>query len=171
MRDFITTFGSRMSDIAITGKAGICAPGGKKYDIMLPSYIIPQISQGVFVLPNGNQLTKAAITDLQFKGQVFENGPMLTVPGTVLQNEHVYQSYLRNHHIIGAEMEAGPYLDAIEKGHCNKNLNQAVRLFVGHWASDVPLDPSQSLAKPHLEQGYIPQYTLIAAILNSVLKR
>jgi hypothetical protein len=95
---------------------------------------------------------------------------MLTVPGTVMQNETVYRHYMRVANIIGAEMEAAHYLDSIVKAYTYKILREDLEMCVGYWASDNPLNPDESLAESHMDYGYIPLYSLISATLNKVLR-
>ena len=167
MRALCDAFGQTIDSISITGRAGTVS--GKFCDVMLPSYVLPQISDGVYGFPNGNQLETQEDYLRSCGVAVHKGGPMLTVPGTAIQNRLVLLHYMDKYGILGLEMEAAPYLDAIEKSQFRKLLRPDIKMNVGYWASDVPLDPKQTLARPHMEAGTKASYALITAILKNVL--
>ena len=162
--------GERIESISITGRAGIVCvhEGGERFDIMLPNYVVPQIAGGIYDFPNGNQLKKKDLSVI-FDGKIHDSGSVLTVPGTALQSDLVYYDYIMKDNILGVEMEAAPYLDAIEKAYHRGLLRKDVRMHVGYWASDCPLNPDETLAESHRERGSIPSYALIISIMNKIL--
>lgn len=168
MQELCHTFGEQIQGIALIGKAGILCENGRKFDIMLPTHVQNQIRGGIYLLPNGNKLVPSDFTG--FAGRIHAAGPMLTVPGTVMQNELVSIHYRDKARVIGVEMEAAHYLDSIEKAHAYGILKKDLGMYVGYWASDVPLNPDESLAEEHMGMGYIPLYSLICATLNKTLR-
>jgi hypothetical protein len=171
MRALCEAFNTQIESISITGKAGILCGG--KYDIMIPNYILPQIGDGIYYFPGQNQIKKNnLLTDVDFGAdvKVHTGGPMLTVPGTAIQNDRVLDYYCKVYKALGLEMEAGPYFDAIEKAFGRGLLRDDIKICVGYWGSDNPLDPRHSLAEKHLDRGFVPTYALMVAILNKVLK-
>ncbi|MBN2052073.1 hypothetical protein JW756_01070 [Candidatus Woesearchaeota archaeon] len=171
MDELCDTFEKRIESISITGKAGIILNVGKRYDIMLPSYIIPQIEGGTasFFPNNVNNLRKNHFKELMPLENVHDGGPMLTVPGTAIQNELVLKYYRNKFNILGLEMEAAPYVDAIVKAKITNKLRHNIMMNVGHWASDNPLNTHETLAEQHMDQGFKPSYSLIIGVLSNVL--
>jgi hypothetical protein len=169
MQELCEAFSRQITGIGMIGKAGILRDDGSKFDIMLPTRVQKQLKGGIYFFPNGNKLT--AVDFKGFDGKIFDNGPMLTVPGTVMQNETVYRHYMRVANIIGAEMEAAHYSDSIIKDHAYGILRPDVEMYVGYWASDNPLKPNESLAESHMDRGYVPLYALISATLNKFLAK
>jgi hypothetical protein len=168
MRELCEAFQKRIESISITGKAGIVC--GSKYDIMLPNYLLPQIDGGIYEFPKGrNSLRKEDIAPFVTQEQVFSGGPMLTVPGTAIQNDLLLQYYMVTYGILGLEMEGVPYLEAIEKAHKRGILRDNIMLNVGYWGSDNPLSTADSLAEDHMDRGFIPTYAIIIGILNKAL--
>lgn len=171
MGELCGSFGSRIESISITGKAGIIRPqeNGERFDIMLPSYAVYQITGGFYDFPTGNSLQKKDLQGILTRGKIHDNGPMLTVPGTAMQSDLLFYYHLVRDGIIGTEMEAGPYLHSITKAYRRKNLRKDLVLNVGYWASDNPLDPNETLAESHMERGCIPSYALVLATLRKIM--
>ncbi len=165
MRNLCLALGDQMDSISILGKAGIVCNQGERYDLMFPSEIIPQISAGIYKFHNS---LSSADVPATFKGKVHTGRPMVTVPGTAMQNDLVFCHYLSEYDIIGVEMEAAPYFDTFER-LMGRRLKENLLFNVGYWASDKPLDPTQSLAANHLTEGYASLYTLVTTTLNKVL--
>jgi hypothetical protein len=138
---------------------------------MLPSYIVPQIEDGgTYTFPKGkNGLTENNFSDLKTESAIFSNGPMLTVQGTAIQNRQVLEDYVKRYKIIGLEMEAAPYLDAIEKAISRGALRKNLKLNIGYWGSDNPLNNNETLAEQHMNKGFNPAYNLIIGILRNTL--
>jgi len=171
MQELCNTFGSQIEGIALIGKAGIICEEGKKFDIMLPTHVQKQIKGGIYFFPNGNCLAPGDFKEA-FNGGIHADGPMITVPGTVMQNEEVYRHYMKEPiNVIGTEMEAAHYLDSIVKAHAYKILRKDLNMYVGYWASDNPLNPHESLAESHMDYGYVPLYALTSVTLNKILNR
>jgi hypothetical protein len=170
MQELCHTFKHRIQGIAFIGKAGIVCDGGNKFDIMLPTHVQKQIEGGIYFFPNRNQLTNKDFNGM-FDGGVYDGGPMLTVPGTVMQTDSVFNHYKEAAKIIGAEMEAAHYLDSIVKAHAYGLLRQDLGIYVGYWASDNPLNAHESLAEEHMSRGYVPLYSLICATLNKAINQ
>jgi hypothetical protein len=170
MTELCDAFTKRIQSISITGKAGIVC--GDRYDVMLPTVIIPQIEGGIYQFPhNRNNLRREALEHIMNRNAIHDGGPMLTVPGTAIQNEFVLYDYMVRYGILGLEMEAGPYFDAIEKARQRQILRDDIQLNVGYWGSDNPLKPTETLASNHMELGFDPSYNLIIGILNTALNQ
>jgi len=169
MRELIEAFSTRIESISIIGKAGIVC--GNRFDIMLPTYLIPQeIETGVHDFPNGNQLTA-----YDFEGlatcQVHTGGPMLTVPGIAIQNEMVLRYLMRKYNIEGLEMEGVPYLRMIRRAEKIGLLCKDIIFCIGYWGSDNPLHPNELIAKSHMGTGAVSASALTAAVLTKTLSK
>jgi hypothetical protein len=185
MRELCETFKNRIESISITGKAGLTTiePEAGRFDIMLPTYVLPQIEYGLYDFPNGNQLQTEDFDNLirgikvpgkngQLRNlRIHNSGPVLTVPCVAMQSDILLKYYIDRDNTIGVEMEAVPYLDAIIKEHRRGYLRKDLMINVGYWASDVPLDPEESLAEDHMNWGFLPSYALNLAILGKVLNK
>lgn len=167
MRELTEAFATRIESISIIGKAGIVC--GDRFDIMLPTYLIPQeLEGGVHDFPNGNQLTKTDFEEL-VDCRVHTGGPMLTVPGIAIQNEIVLRYLMRKYHIEGLEMEGVPYLRAIRRAEKIGLLRQDILFCIGYWGSDNPLHSDQLIAKSHMASGASPASALAVAVLTKTL--
>jgi hypothetical protein len=94
---------------------------------------------------------------------------MLTVAGTILQNEEMLRDYLREWNILGLEMEGIPYIRALHQ--CLKRgwVCPDLRVMVGYYASDAPLEVGETLAREMAFEGLDPTYGLNVAILRRLL--
>jgi len=167
MRELTEAFSRRIESISIIGKAGIVC--GERFDIMLPTYLIPQeLEGGVHDFPNGNQLTKEDLEGL-VSSRVHTGGPMLTVPGIAIQNEIVLRYLIRKYGIEGLEMEGVPYLRAIRRSEKIGLLCKDILFCIGYWGSDNPLRPDELIAKSHMASGAFPANALTVAVLAKTL--
>lgn len=169
MRELIEAFSTRIESISIIGKAGIVC--GNRFDIMLPSYLVPQeIETGVHDFPNGNQLTREDFEGL-VNCRVHSGGPMLTVPGIAIQNEIVLRYLMRKYHIEGLEMEGVPYLRTIRRSEKIGLLCKSILFCIGYWGSDNPLHPDELIAKSHMGSGAVSASALATAVLAKTLNK
>jgi hypothetical protein len=169
MRELVEAFSKRIESISIIGKAGIVC--GERFDIMLPTYLIPQeIETGVHDFPNGNQLVKSDFEGL-VKSQVHVGGPMLTVPGIAIQNEIVLRYLMRKYNIEGLEMEGVPYLRVIRRAEKIGLLCKDLLFCIGYWGSDNPLRPFELIAQSHMGSGAVSSNALTVAVLTKTLNK
>ncbi len=151
--------------INIMGKAGILS--GTKGDIMIPNAHVFEGSADNY--PFENELTAA-----QFEGcglGVFENGPMITVLGTSLQNKDILQYFLKSSwQAIGLEMEGAHYQKAIQAASkIRTSVSRDVKLRYAYYASDNPLETGSTLASGSLGlDGVKPTYLISVEILKGV---
>jgi hypothetical protein len=169
MRELIEAFSTRIESISIIGKAGIVC--GDRFDILLPTYLVPQeIETGVHDFPNGNRLTAADFEGLT-PSRIHTGGPMLTVPGIAIQNDVVLKYLIRKYNIQGLEMEGVPYLRAIRRAEKMGLLSEKLFFCVGYWGSDNPLQPHQLIARSHMGEGAVSANALTAAVLTKTLNK
>ena len=99
-------------------------------------------------------------------------GPMLTVDGTLLQNQVMLRYYQFIWRCIGLEMEGAYYNRQFQEA---KNIGLIARgLPVGfyYYISDVPLEADASLAaRLHPSEGIPPLYAITRHVLSSIFSR
>lgn len=159
-------FRHRVVSFSIMGKAGTVVGG--RGGIMLPSYLLKAGSRDVYDLPMGNALTPNDLAEFDLC-EIHSGGPMLTVAGTILQNEDMLKRYRDEWKILGLEMEGIPYLRALHQ--CLKRgwVCREFDVMVGYYASDAPLEVGETLARELAFEGLAPTYGLNLAILRRIL--
>ena len=159
-------FRHRVQSFSIMGKAGTVVGG--RGGIMLPTFLLKEGSRDVYDLPFGNALRPEDLESLGLQ-EIHSGGPMLTVAGTILQNEEMLRDYLREWNILGLEMEGIPYIRALHQ--CLKRgwVCPDLRVMVGYYASDAPLEVGETLAREMAFEGLDPTYGLNVAILRRLL--
>jgi hypothetical protein len=135
-------FGSKTRSMNIIGKAGGLV--GERTDIILANKIFYDKTHDLSELNYGNidlqELKKITKSNIHF-------GPMLTVAGTILQNNDLLNFYKHVMGCVGLEMEAYYFAREIENCIKHKLLlpNVITRCF--YYISDLPLDPFQNLSQ------------------------
>lgn len=161
-------FQHRVASFSIMGKAGTVVGG--RGGIMLPNFLLKAGSRDLYDLPGGNALGPQDLSDLGL-GKIHHNGPMLTVAGTILQNSEMLKKYREEWNILGLEMEGIPYIRAlhqcVKRGWVCPNL----KVLVGYYASDAPLEVGETLARELALEGVNPTYGLNLGILRKILKQ
>ena len=94
---------------------------------------------------------------------------MLTVLGTILQNDELLHAYRDGWRVLGLEMEGIPYLRTLHQCLKQGILRSDIKVGIGYYASDSPLVPGESLAKALAVQGVNATYALNLAILRGIL--
>lgn len=171
MSGLCENLGKNIKSVSIMGKAGITRLNGQRFEIMLPDYVVEQADRSIIHdFPNQrNNLTRADFDGL-FSGVIHDQGPMLTVPGTAMQSDLLLYHFMNRYNVLGVEMEAGPYVEALKNAHKIGKLNRDMMINVGYWASDNPLNPDETLAENHMVRGAIPSYALAIATLNKIFR-
>lgn len=153
----------RVASFSIMGKAGTVV--GERGGVMLPTWLLKQGSNDVYDLPFGNILRPEDFPGLE----VHAEGPMLTVLGTILQNDEMLRRYRDEWGIQGLEMEGIPYVRALRQCQKRGVLRPDLKVAVGYYASDAPLVPGESLSRDLSLEGVNATYAINAAILNRLL--
>jgi hypothetical protein len=167
IEELIMSFRKRICSFSIMGKAGTVV--GERGGIMIPSYLLQQGRDDVYDFPNGNQLKVEDFSTVIVNGRIYTNGPMLTVLGTVLQNNTMLREYQEKWGILGLEMEGIPYVRKLHQ--CNKlgYLREDIVVNVGYYASDAPLVPGETLSRELSFAGVDATYAINIVILNKIL--
>lgn len=167
IEELIMSFRKRIRSFSIMGKAGTVV--GERGGIMIPSYLLQQGRNDVYDFPNGNQLRPEDFSDVIINSRIYTNGPMLTVLGTVLQNNGMLREYREKWRILGLEMEGIPYVRKLHQ--CNKlgYLREDIIINVAYYASDAPLLPGETLSRELSFAGVDATYGINIVILNNLL--
>lgn len=154
-----------VKSISIMGKAGILE--GNKGDIMIPNAHVFEGTADNY--PFYNDLCRK---DFEGEGlEIYDNGPMITVLGTSLQNRDVLQYFLRSSwRAIGLEMEGAHLQKAIQSAaRVRKSIREDVTLRYAYYASDNPLITGHTLASGSLgKEGIKPTYLITLNILKKI---
>jgi hypothetical protein len=166
IEELIMSFQKRIHSFSIMGKAGTVV--GERGGIMIPSYLLQQGRNDIYDFPNGNQLRPDDFSEVT-TSRIYTNGPMLTVLGTVLQNNTMLTDYCKTWGILGLEMEGIPYVRKLHQ--CNKRgyLREDIIINVAYYASDAPLVPGETLSRELSFAGVDATYGINLVILNKLL--
>ena len=182
IKPILLLFGSKTRSLNIMGKAGGLV--GKRTDILISNKIFYDKNNDVSILNIGNLDKKSLIEMLNKKvikanpkEQIEENneihiGPMLTVSGTILQNNDLLNFYKNVMGCVGLEMEGYFYAKEIESATKHLILNKGgfvTRCF--YYTSDLPLDPKQNLAAEHGIVNWEEGVKTMNAIQRYILKQ
>lgn len=155
-----------VASISIMGKAGILEGG--KGDLMIPNAHIFEGTADNY--PIDNEFTAA---DFQDNGLKVQEGTMVTVLGTSLQNKDVLRFFHESTWgAIGLEMEGVHYQKAIQAASkIRKSIRPDVQVRYAYYASDNPLKTGSTLASGGLgTTGVKPTYLITDKILMQIFK-
>jgi hypothetical protein len=145
IKPLLMLFGAKARSMNIIGKAGGLV--GKRADILVSSNVFYDKTNELINVNYGcsiEYIIRKIENDAKSKVHI---GPMLTVAGTILQNNELLLFYQRVQGCIGLEMEGYFFVkeieDCLKHGVLGKDF--ATRCF--YYVSDLPLDPEQNLAE------------------------
>ncbi|WP_086476195.1 DUF6909 family protein [Arenibacter amylolyticus] len=153
-----------VDSVSIMGKAGIL--DGGKGDIMIPFAHIFEGSSDNY--PFKNELSKS---DFEGNGLKVQEGTMVTVLGTSLQNKDILKYFHESTwRVIGLEMEGVHYQKAIQSASkIRKSIREDVKVRYAYYASDNPLETGSTLASGGLgTTGVKPTYLITDKILTQI---
>jgi CRP-like cAMP-binding protein len=156
----------RIASISVVGKSGSLV--GKRGDVLIPSRMILQTNHEFYPL-NNNDLTEETFREVGFKRNI-HTGSMLTVLGTVMQNNQMLRFYHLFWNVIGMEMEGSFYLREVLRGMMERLVQHDIPLRFAYYTSDTPLNPDQSLVvKMTPAEGGPAVYAITRAILRHII--
>lgn len=153
-----------VASISIMGKAGILEGG--KGDLMIPTAHIFEGTADNY--PIDNEFTTA---DFKDNGLKVQEGTMVTVLGTSLQNKDILRFFHESTWgAIGLEMEGVHYQKAIQAASkIRKSIRPDVKVRYAYYASDNPLKTGSTLASGGLgTTGVKPTYLITDKILTQI---
>lgn len=164
LRNLLLLFGSRVRSVSLLGKAG--ALTGRRGDTLRPTAFIEQSSEQLFSLPPERE----DVSLPGIRGEQVHSGPMLTVDGTLLQNETMLRFYKQIRKCIGIEMEGAYYFRQLREAQDTGLAPPQVKTHFYYYVSDLPLQPAERLsARLEPRDGVPPLYAITRHILNQIL--
>ena len=167
LSNLLYVFGRAVCSVSVLGKAGGMV--GHRGELLLPRSTLLQTNDELYPLPNAD-LSADMLRELAGDRAV-HCGPVLTVAGTLLQNQQLLRFYQRIWKCIGLEMEgsffARKLISAIETGIVRPD----VRTRFAYYTSDVPLEPEENLSSSMgPAEGIPPLYAITRAVLKACLE-
>lgn len=185
-RAVFSAFGHRIRSVSVMGKAGGMV--GKRGDIQLASHVLMSKSS-LIIEDNQDELRNCRNDDLKQERlqelagprvKVFK-GNVLTVTGTMLQNERLLRYYQRVWGCVGMEMEGSYFARVIEDFHQQGITRPDMITRFAYYTSDLPLAESDAaeagddsgsatLSSPMTPlEGVPPLYAIARGILERIL--
>jgi CRP-like cAMP-binding protein len=161
--NLIALFGPHIRSINVLGKAGGLV--GARGDVLVASRFVEQDDT---LQPLPRHVDVARLRARIPNRGVWE-GPVLTVLGTVLQNDLLLRYYQRIWGCIGLEMEGSWFArQAIERRAIGVLRDDVALRFV-YYVSDLPLEVGHSLtASMEADEGIPPLYAITRELLTAI---
>ena len=153
-----------VASISIMGKAGILEGG--KGDLMIPTAHMFEGTADNYPIDN-----QFKADDFKDNGLSVQEGTMVTVLGTSLQNKDILRFFHESTWgAIGLEMEGVHYQKAIQAASkIRKSIRPDVKVRYAYYASDNPLETGSTLASGGLgTTGVKPTYLITDKILSQI---
>ncbi len=147
IKPLLMLFGSKARSMNIVGKAGGLA--GNRTDILVANKMFYDKTHELCTINTGEINEKELSEDTKSGVNV---GPMLTVAGTILQNNDLLHFYKNVMGCIGLEMEGFFFIKEIDNAIKHALLKPEFITRCFYYASDLPLDPTQNLS---MEDGNV----------------
>lgn len=164
--NLINLFGRRIRSINVLGKAG--GLRGRRGDVMVATAFVTQLDDVLQVPP-------IAVDIERLRGRIGSRGlhvgRVLTVLGTVLQNDRLLHFYEKLWDCVGLEMEGTYYCrQALESRELGL-LRDDIALRFLYYTSDLPLEHAATLsAGMTLHEGIPPLYATTREVLTAILE-
>jgi len=162
----VVLFGKRIRSVNILGKAG--GLEGNRGDIFVATSFIEQEDDGLHVpdIDVDVERLKARIPDRGVRV-----GPVLTVLGTVMQNQVMLNFYRRIWGCVGLEMEGSYYCRQLIESLTRGVLRDDVQLRFLYYVSDLPLHVGETLSgSMRAMEGIPPLYAVTREVLTAILE-
>lgn len=159
-------FARNLASVNVLGKAG--ALQGARGDLLVPTAFVEQSRDLLDPLPPSS--VDPARLAARVPGRAVHAGPMLTVPGTLLQNRVMLQFYRRLFRCVGLEMEGAFYHRRVVESAELGVVPSTLPLRYLYYVSDLPLLPGANLSESMgAHEGIPPLYGITREILSAVL--
>lgn len=157
----LNLFSLSVRSVNVMGKAG--GLQGSRGDIMFPTHFIHERGDIPDFRSVDNQDVDAV--ELQKLAQrCVHVGPMVTIPGTLLQNRRALRLYHTIWASVGLEMEGVYFVQALNKAKVMGIVSPMVKSRFLYYISDLPLAAGASLAKPMTPEELVPPLYAITRI-------
>jgi CRP-like cAMP-binding protein len=164
--NLVNLFGRRIRSVNVLGKAG--GLRGERGDILVANTFVAQSGDVLATPPRGVDTARLAA---RVPDRVVHEGRVLTVLGTVLQNDNLLHFYDKLWNCVGLEMEGTYYCrQALESRELGL-IDRDVPLRFVYYVSDLPLKHDASLAAGMTAiEGIPPLYGITREILTAVFE-
>jgi hypothetical protein len=157
-------FGRAVRSVSVVGKAGGLA--GRRGDILLPSATLLQTNDELY--PIGNDLDAITVESL-VPGRTVHRGPVLTVPGTLLQDRTLLHFYRSIWKCVGLEMEGSYFARQLHTAAQTGVTRPDLELRFAYYVSDLPLHVDDNLSESLAPwEGVPPLYGVTRAVLQRI---
>ena len=165
MASLVALFGRNLRSVNVLGKAGGLV--GDRGDVLVADRFVHQQQDRVLTPPLSVDVDR--LRQRLPDRRVFV-GPVLTVEGTLLQNDVLLQYYHRLAGCVGLEMEGTWYARQLLEASQLGMMSDDLPLRFLYYISDLPLAHGQSLAGAmSLFEGVPPLYAITREVLTAVL--
>ncbi len=162
----VVLFGHRIRSVNVLGKAG--GLEGNRGDIFVATSFIEQEDDGLHVPETHVDVERLRN---RLPNRAVRVGPVLTVLGTVMQNQVMLNFYRRIWGCVGLEMEGSYYCRQLIESHRLGVLRPDVQLRFLYYVSDLPLQLGDSLSESmRAREGIPPLYAVTREVLTAVLE-
>lgn len=166
LASIVALFGPRIRSINILGKAG--GLEGRRGDVMVATRFLEQEDDGLHVPRSAvdTERLRARLPD-----RLVLEGPVLTVVGTVIQNQVMLNFYRRIWGCVGLEMEGSYYCRQILESQALGALPADVDLRFLYYISDLPLHAEATLSGSMRSlEGIPPLYAVTREVLTAIFE-
>jgi len=146
MRALILLFGQRIRSVNVLGKAG--GLQGGRGDVQLPSHVLFSKSSLLtgdvtddFRTCDNSDVDAQRLSEL-CAGRSVHTGPVLTIPGTLLQSSSLLQYYKTIWGCVGVEMEGSYFVRQVKESMNLGLISTKTRMRFAYYTSDLPLPSS-----------------------------
>lgn len=160
-------FGESLSSVSVMGKAG--GLQGERGDIIVADYLIDQEGNDVTPIDN-NGIDRQALSSMS--NRAVWSGGVLTVLGTLLQDNRLLQYYKKLYGCVSLEMEGSFYARELMRLKKAKLLSDDLHLRFCYYVSDTPIskDQTETLSTDlDLTELIPPQYAVTRELIRLVL--
>jgi CRP-like cAMP-binding protein len=168
LRSMLISFGKAIRSVNVMGKAGGLV--GARGDILFPTHFVREKSE----LPDYRYLDNGDVDLVKLHHlslRPIHVGPMVTIPGTLMQNRRLLRFYSTIWSAIGIEMEGTYFEDALTQARLMGIIDSDSRSRYVYYVSDTPLKGSSSSLSLNMTLGeeVTPQYAVTRLLLELML--
>lgn len=168
LRSLLISFGKSIRSVNVMGKAGGLV--GNRGDILFPTHFVREKGD----LPDYRSLDNGDVDLAKLHhlcSRPVHVGPMVTIPGTLMQNRRLLRFYSSIWSAVGIEMEGTYFEDALTQARLMGIINYDARSRYVYYTSDTPLKGSSSSLSLNMTQSeeVTPQYAITRLLLELML--
>ncbi len=165
MASLVGLFGRNLRSVNVLGKAGGLV--GSRGDVLVAERFIHQQQDRVLAIHSD---VDVGSLQARLPGRRVFAGPVLTVEGTLLQNDVLLHYYKRMAGCVGLEMEGTWYARQLDEARSLGMVRDDLQQRFLYYISDLPLEHGHSLSGAMgVSEGIPPLYACTRQVLEAVL--